>query len=78
MRTVRLLVPHGPFMAGQRAAVLGSDDRGLILRGKNLMSVKDWNSDVVIHGVQENEVVDYVPDPPVKTLAEKIRTIWPM
>ena len=76
MRTVRLLVGRGEFIRGQLVTVFKECGKRLYLRGKNLNGVK-WTEDVVAGPFYENEVEEYVPPTPAKSLSEKVKEIWP-
>lgn len=76
MRTVRLLVGRGEFISGQILTVFSQCGKRLYLRGKNLTGV-NWKEEVVNGPFYEEEVEEYIPPPPEKSLPEKVKEIWP-
>lgn len=76
-RMVRMLVGKGPFIRMQRGTVIREDSDGLWIRGCNLCSPMNWAEQVVYGPYREDEVTEYVPEPPELGLTEKIRAIWP-
>ena len=76
-RMVRMLVGKGPFIRMERGCVIREDSDGLWIKAKNLRDPLRWSEDVVHGPYREDEVTEYVPEPPEPTLKESIRNIWP-
>lgn len=77
MRTVRMRSSRGPFIRGQRVAVVEERGKDLYLKGMHL-SDPIWAGSVVVSGpFSEDQVEEYVPEPPEPTIAEKMKEIWP-
>jgi hypothetical protein len=69
-------VGRGEFIRGQIVTVFSQCGKRLYLRGNNLTGV-NWKEEVVNGPFYEEEVEEYVPPAPAKTLEEKVKEIWP-
>jgi hypothetical protein len=72
VRLVRIRHSTPNFVKGQRLEVLREDGGKVWLKGMDIQNA-DWRRVVVSGPHSEEDVEEYVPDPPAPTVEEKLK-----
>jgi hypothetical protein len=77
MRNVRLKERYSDlFIRGQKLTVIRETEEGLYVKGHALLSA-NWREEIVTGPISPQLVEEVEPEPPKRTLEEKIREVWP-